>query len=321
MLPSGSLAFPPPPHPLHPPPPSLRLSRSESSTGCAPVELARQLSDVEARLLRGMTVSVTIPSAHTALTARTAHTALTALTAHTAHTGVDSDCWLAFDKLDGFLLCLWNYSSGELREVCMSFVTEIEFSAEEGVLTLVCQLQESTECESGASSTNHSDTFRFSLQQSTTPSADKFDMSELHCILRDAKEWVPVPEIVSQNIVGAVPSTATNASKMKKRASVHATPSKRTSILHIGGEVDKSPKGVGSSGGVCGGNTEDSNGAEEFPGVSTLIDKFSSSTSVSSDRSRTLLSTAKCGSVRSIFGSMEDLQEEDEENDDDEAGS
>jgi hypothetical protein len=108
---------------------------------------------------------------------------------------------------------------------------------------------------------------------------------------------------------------------MKKRASVHATPSKRTSILHIGGEVDKSPKGGGSSGGVCGGNTEGSNGAEEFPGVSTLIDKFSSSTSVSSDRSRTLLSTAKCGSVRSIFGSMEDLQEEDEENDDDEAGS
>jgi hypothetical protein len=288
--PTADNAVPPPPFEC---PPVVFPSGVYPCTAASPP----QLTDIEQRLLRGMTVSLCMDQGPGS-----------AVTAPYQ----DCDVWLAHDKEDGFILCVWNYSTGELREVCMMFVTHLLLSSGQkggDVLTLTCTLvdEESppppsslpgSSSSSTPSSSSSSSTIRFLLQQSSSPSADKFEMAALLAILEAAKARLPEAPPAPATTSGSTGSSVSSDSSKKKRSSVHATTSKRVSLLHrsSGSVGSASPLTTGSgrsSGGSAGGGAG-AGGRGAGAG-------------------RGLLATAQCGSVRNIFGGMGEVAEEEEE--------
>ena len=300
----------------------------------------------------------------------------------------DCDCWLGFDKEDGFIFCVWNYSTGELREVCMRFITQLHLSSsekEEGgsdstgadgmddMLSLTCSLlvdESETETEterevlpppppssSGNSECTSVLAIRFVLRQSGTPSADKFRLSELHSILQQARSMPPADHFATSDATdtdtitpttdlttaaNTAANTTTNSGKSSrssgtKRGSGSSIKTKRTS----GGSLRRASVYSTSSKRATATATASPTATPtapkvSFPGVSSLIEKFSAASTVvstsdsaaastststsnhdssdigSGSGGKRVLVTRHSGSVRHIFGSMDEVEDEDQ---------
>ena len=227
----------------------------------------------------------------------------------------DCDCWLSHDKNDGFLFTIWNFTTGELREICVMLLDRIEMlktSDEKGnseILVLTCTIPgemmppppadmiiegDEKNCVSGTV------LISFLVKKSSSPAAEDVSACDLFSVLQDARE---VKLTAQDSTDDLIKKSCPNKSPRNRRQSVMSTSSKRVSIFQFGSQDNKDDVG----------KRKDSEGSmEQYPGVNALIEKFSKNSNANSNNKPTLVNTA---SVRNIFGAMDEVSDEDDEDD------